>query len=87
MQILRTRKRLEKLEQAYYPQPKGERGVFSYEMWEAMFLHAFMKKYGGCEDSAPAILRRAYEDLQNRWRNAALERIADGRENERSAPG
>jgi hypothetical protein len=86
MQLLKTKKRLEKLEQAYYPQPKRYRGLFSVDLPELMFMHAYNVKYGGCEESAPAILRGAYEDLQNRWRKAKLERIEDGIEKEDVPP-
>jgi len=46
-------------------------------------VDASHEKFAGREDSAPFILRRAYEDLQDRWRKASLREIAEGRGNER----
>ena len=60
---MKTRKRLERLEQECFPDSK-RRGFYLYEL---EFLNAFANKYQDCEDSAPAILRSAYEQLQERW--------------------
>ena len=61
---LKIKKRIENLEQAYFPESK-RRGFY---LWELHFIVAFAQKYEGCEDSAPAILRGWYDLLQTRPR-------------------
>ena len=61
---MKIEKRLERLEQEYFPQSK-RRGFY---LWEIYFMSAFEQKYEGREDSAPAILRRGYDLLRNRPR-------------------
>ena len=61
---MKIEKRLEGLEQEYFPESK-RRGFYLYEL---EFMVAFGVKYDGHEDSAPAILRRAYNLLQKRPR-------------------
>jgi hypothetical protein len=59
---VKTQKRLDRLEQEYFPESK----LRGFYLWELQFIVAFSAKYDGHEDSAPAILRRAFHLLQKR---------------------
>ena len=61
---MKIEKRIERLEKDYFPDSK----LRGYLLHELMFLHVFLTKFEGHEDSAPAILRRAYHLLQKRPR-------------------
>ena len=61
---MKTQQRLERLEQEYFLESK-RRGFY---LCKLQFIYAFMVKYKGHEDSAPAILRRAYRRIQERPR-------------------
>jgi len=62
---MRNKKRLERLEKAYFSELK--RGQFHH--YELLFWVAFGSKYEGHEDSAPLILRHAYELVERRQGN------------------
>jgi hypothetical protein len=61
---MQIEKRLERLEQEYFPESK-RRGCYLSEL---EFIVTFDKKYQGREDSAPMVLRRAHDRLVNRRR-------------------
>jgi hypothetical protein len=54
--------RLERLEREYFPDSKRT----GYYLWELKFVLAFKAAYKGREDSAPKILRGAYNHLMSR---------------------
>ena len=56
---MKIKKRIEHLEQVCFPDSKRK----GFYLWEIRFLCAFNKKYDGCVDSAPEVLRRGYEGL------------------------
>ena len=58
---MNIKERLERLEHEYF----GEKHKGHY-LSELEFSIAFDKKYDGCEDSAPEVLRRAYARLSRR---------------------
>ena len=64
MQTRTMKKRLEVLEQECFPRSKN--GVRTYELWELQFVLAFAEIYDGYEDSAPAILRQAFDLVRKR---------------------
>ena len=61
---MQMKKRVEHLEQVYFPDAKL-RGIY---FWELSFVCAFLKKYEGCMGSAPEVLRRGYEGVAQRGR-------------------
>lgn len=61
---MKIERRLERLEQAYFPDSK-RRG---YYLEELLFVHAFFRLYKGHEDSAPTILLDAFRLIQKRPR-------------------
>jgi hypothetical protein len=62
---MKIEKWLERLEKEYSPGLKGQ----DFYLHELEFLVAFHAKYHGHEDSAPAILRHAYDLVGTRWHN------------------
>jgi hypothetical protein len=62
---MKIEKRLEKLEQANFPEAKRGRG---YSMYELEFWLACAAKYEGREEAAPAYILDAWECIGNRGR-------------------
>jgi hypothetical protein len=63
---MQIKKRLERLEREYVPEPR--RGTL-IQLSEFDFIGAFKNKYGGREDSAPLVLRREWDRLMKHCSN------------------
>ena len=61
---MQMKKRVEHLEQVFFPDSKRH----GFYLWELSFRLAFLKKYEGCMGSAPEVLRRGYEGVALRGR-------------------